>query len=65
MKRKHVANELVEARREAAAIARAHAATHHFPLPLDVDVRAGNLASSNQAPEKPSGPPRRPALALF
>lgn len=43
MKRKNVANELVEAMREAAAIAQGEAkpaATHHFPLPFDVDVRA-------------------------
>jgi putative transcriptional regulator len=43
MKRKNVANELVDAMREAAAIAQGEAkpaAVHHFPLPLDVDVRA-------------------------
>jgi putative transcriptional regulator len=43
MKRKNVADELVEAMREAAAIAQGEAepaAVHQFPLPLDVDVRA-------------------------
>ena len=43
MKRKNVANELVAAMREAAAIARGEtkaAAVHQFPLPLEVDVRA-------------------------
>ena len=43
MKRKNVANELVDAMREAAEIAEGKAqpvAVHHFPLPLDVDVRA-------------------------
>jgi hypothetical protein len=43
MKRKNVSSELVEAMREAAAIAQgeaAPAATHHFPLPLDIDIRA-------------------------
>jgi DNA-binding transcriptional regulator YiaG/mRNA-degrading endonuclease RelE of RelBE toxin-antitoxin system len=43
MKHKNVANELVEAMREAAAIAQGEsqpAAVHLFPLPLDVDVRA-------------------------
>jgi putative transcriptional regulator len=43
MKRKNVANELVEAMREAAEIAEGKAqpaAVHQFPLPLDVDVRA-------------------------
>jgi len=43
MKRKNVAGELVEAMREATAIAQGEAepaAVHHFPLPLDVDVRA-------------------------
>ncbi len=48
MKRKSVANELVEAVREAAAIAKGEAepaATHHFPLPLDVDVRAVRAAT--------------------
>jgi len=41
MKRKNVANELVEAVREAAAIAQsetAPAATHRTPLPLDIDA---------------------------
>ena len=43
MKRKNVADELVEAMREAAEIAEGNvkpAAVHQFPLPLDVDVRA-------------------------
>jgi len=43
MKRKDVGDELVEAMREAAAIAVGEAepaAIHHFLLPLDVDVRA-------------------------
>jgi hypothetical protein len=43
MKRKNVADELVEAMREAAAIAKGEtepAAVHKFPLPLEVDVRA-------------------------
>jgi putative transcriptional regulator len=48
MKRKNVASELVEAMREAAAIAKGKAkpaATHQFPLPLDVDVRAVRAAT--------------------
>jgi putative transcriptional regulator len=48
MNRKNVSSELVEAMREAAAIAQgesAPAATHHFPLPLDVDVRAVRTAT--------------------
>jgi putative transcriptional regulator len=48
MKRNNVSNELVEAMREAAAIAQgeaAPAATHHFPLPPDVDVRAVRAAT--------------------
>ncbi len=48
MKRKDVSGELVEAMREAAAIAQgelAPAATHHFPLPLDIDVRAVRAAT--------------------
>ena len=48
MKRKNVANELVEAMREAAAIAKGEAqpaATHHFRVPLDVDVRAVRAAT--------------------
>jgi putative transcriptional regulator len=48
MKRKNVSNELVEAMREAAAIAQGKskpAAMHHFPLPLDVDVRAVRAAT--------------------
>jgi putative transcriptional regulator len=43
MKRISVADELVEAMREAVAIAQGEvepAATHRFPMPLDVDVRA-------------------------
>jgi len=43
MKRKSAADELVEAMREAAAVAQREAepaAVHRFPLPLDVDVRA-------------------------
>jgi putative transcriptional regulator len=43
MMRKNVAGELVEAMREAAAIAQGKAkpvAVREFPLPLDVDVRA-------------------------
>jgi putative transcriptional regulator len=48
MKRKNVADELVESMREAAAIALGEvqpAAVHHFPLPLDVDVRAVRAAT--------------------
>jgi putative transcriptional regulator len=48
MKRKNVAGELVEAMREAAAIAQGEAepaAVHDFPLPLDVDVRAVRAAT--------------------
>jgi putative transcriptional regulator len=48
MKRKNIASELVEAMREAAAIAQGRAepaATHHFPLPLDIDVRAVRAAT--------------------
>jgi putative transcriptional regulator len=48
MKRKNVANELVEAMREAAEIAEGKvqpAAVHHFPLPLDVDVCAVRAAT--------------------
>jgi putative transcriptional regulator len=43
MKRKDVTEELLEAMREAAEIAEGKAqpaAVHHFPLQLDVDVRA-------------------------
>jgi hypothetical protein len=43
IKRKNLAGELVEATREAASISQgesAPAATHRFPLPIDVDVRA-------------------------
>jgi putative transcriptional regulator len=42
MKRKNIADELVEAMREASQIslgAAEPAAIHRFPLPLDVDVR--------------------------
>jgi putative transcriptional regulator len=48
MKRKNVADELVEAMREAAAIAQGKAeptAVHKFPLPLEVDVRAVRAAT--------------------
>jgi putative transcriptional regulator len=48
MKRKNVAEELVAAMREAAAIAQGEAepaAAHSYPLPLDVDVRAVRAAS--------------------
>jgi putative transcriptional regulator len=48
MKRKNVADELVEAMREASAIALGKAkpaATHQFPLPLEVDVRAVRAAT--------------------
>jgi putative transcriptional regulator len=48
MKRKNVANELVAAIREAAAIAKGEAkpaAVHQFPLPLEVDVRAVQAAT--------------------
>jgi len=48
MKRNNVADELVESMREAAAIAKGEAepaATHQFPLPLDVDVRAVRAAT--------------------
>jgi putative transcriptional regulator len=43
MKRKDVTGEVLEAMREAVEIAEGKAnpaAVHHFPLPLDVDVRA-------------------------
>jgi putative transcriptional regulator len=48
MKRKNVSGELVEAMREAAAFARGKAkpaAVHHYPLPLEVDVRAVRAAT--------------------
>jgi putative transcriptional regulator len=48
MSRKNVAGELVDAMREAAAIAKgeaAPAAVHRFPLPLEVDVRAVRKAT--------------------
>ncbi len=47
MKRKNLANEIVEAMREAATIAEGQAesaAVDRFPLPLDVDVRAVRAA---------------------
>jgi putative transcriptional regulator len=43
MKRTNIADELLESMREAAAISHGEAepaVEHHFPLPLDVDVRA-------------------------
>jgi hypothetical protein len=46
MRRKDVSGELVEAMREAASIAQgelAPAASRHFPLPLDVDVRTTTI----------------------
>jgi putative transcriptional regulator len=48
MKRKNVADDLVEAMREAAAIAQGEAepaAVHQYPLPLEVDVRAVRAGS--------------------
>jgi putative transcriptional regulator len=48
MKRKNVADEVVEAMREAAEIALGEVkptAVHRFPLPLDVDVRAVRSAT--------------------
>jgi len=48
MKRKDVADELVEAMREAAEIAEGNAepaAVHHVPLLLDVDARAVRAAT--------------------
>lgn len=48
MKRKNVADEVVEAMREAAGIALGEvkpAAMHQFPLPLDVNVRAVRAAT--------------------
>lgn len=48
MKRKNVANELIESLSEAAEIAEgkiAPAAVHHVPLVLDVDVRAVRAAA--------------------
>lgn len=48
MKRKNIADELVEAMREAAAIDEGSvspAAVHQFPLPLDVDVLAVRAAT--------------------
>ena len=48
MKRKNIAGELVDAMREASAIARGEttpAATRTFPLPLEVDVRAVRAAT--------------------
>jgi putative transcriptional regulator len=46
MKRRNVADELVAAMREAAAIAKGEAKpAAQFPLPLDVDVRAVRAAT--------------------
>ncbi|HWE83894.1 MAG TPA: hypothetical protein VG267_03050 [Terracidiphilus sp.] len=48
MKRKNVADELVAAMREAAAIAQGEAepaAVHHYPLPPEIDVRAVRAAT--------------------
>jgi len=48
MKRKNVANELVAAMREAAAIAKGDAkpaAVHSYPFPLEVDVRSVRAAT--------------------
>jgi putative transcriptional regulator len=48
MKRSNLAVELVESMREAAAIAQGEAqpaVDHHFPLALDVDVRAIRAAT--------------------
>ena len=48
MKRNNVANEFVEAMREAAEIAEGKAspaAVHHFPLALDGDVRAARAVT--------------------
>jgi putative transcriptional regulator len=48
MKRNNIADELVESMREAAAVAQGEArpaVEHHFPLPLDVDVRAVRVAT--------------------
>lgn len=48
MKRKNIANELIESLREAAEIAegrRSPAAVHHIPLVGDVDVRAVRAAT--------------------
>ena len=48
MKRKNVAEELVEAMREAAAIAQGEAkpaAVHSYLLPLEIDVRAVRASS--------------------
>jgi len=48
MKRKNVADEFVEAMREAAEISAGRvkpAAVHHYPLPLDVDVSSVRAAT--------------------
>ena len=50
-KRKNMADELVVAMRESAEIAEGNikpAAVHHFPLALDVDVRAGTGVSRTE-----------------
>jgi hypothetical protein len=50
MKRKNVASEIVEAMREAAAIAKGEAkpaALRVFPLPRDVDVGAARPATKS------------------
>jgi hypothetical protein len=57
MKRKDFANELVEAMREAAAIAKGKAqpsAVHQFSLPLVVEVRAVRTASGLSHEELPT-----------
>ena len=48
MKRVDVTEKILESMREAVEIAEGHAApaaVHHFPLPLDVDVRAVRAAT--------------------
>src|SRR5579863_9620004 len=48
MKRKNVAEDLVAAMREAAAISQGKAepaAVHHYPLPPEIDVRAVRAAT--------------------
>lgn len=61
MKSKNVADELVEAMREAAAIAKGEAvpaATHHFPLPVEVGCLKPPLPSSSSTGlPGPSSPP--------
>ncbi|MGA9670796.1 MAG: CopG family antitoxin [Terracidiphilus sp.] len=54
MKRKNVANELVEAMREAAAIAQGEAlpsATHNIPLPSEAEERAFWESPKNDSTE--------------